>query len=223
VTFNHSRSSFAHQGDGLHIDFGGVNTTLHKSEFSNNNGLGVLSQENTNVNFTDSVTDFDTNDGFQANASGLFILRDRGSFNGAYGFDVPSTADGNGTINGFYGMGNGAGIGYLYQASLANLYTGSTSNVYEAEEQDGVVGVTDTADWTTAYSGFSGEGAVDFNANHLTNGLLSFNRVGAAANGNYQITFRYSNGTNGTLSMALTVNGATQLPVSFPSTGSNST
>jgi hypothetical protein len=227
VSISHSRFDDAHTGDGLHIDFGGVNTTIEKSEFSGNRGYGILSQQNVNVTMSGTRTDFNTNDGIQIDAAGLNMQDNSGSLNGGYGFNIPDTLDGNGHLNGFWGYYDGSDIGYFYEASIANI-TGnlsnpSTPNLYEAEQADGVLGPTDTADWTTAYSGFSGVGAVDFNANHLTNGLLSFSHVGAVAAGSYSMTLRYSNGTSATQTMALTVNGVAQTALSFPSTGTNST
>jgi hypothetical protein len=226
VTISHSRFDAAHTGDGLHIDFGGANTTIVKSEFSENRGYGILSQENVNVTMSGTRTDFNTNDGIQVDAAGLNLDTNEGSYNGAYGFDIPDTLDGNGHLNGYWGYGNGADIGYFYESSIANI-TGNgypvTANLYEAEQADGVLGPIDTADWTTAYSGFSGVGAVDFNANHIPNGSLSFSHVGAVSAGNYSMTLRYSNGTDATQTMSLTVNGVTQTALSFPTTNNDST
>ncbi len=227
VNIIHSRFNASHLGDGLHIDFGGINTTITKSEFSSNNGLGILSQGNLNVTFQDSITDFNTNDGIQVDASGLFILRDRGNYNGGYGFNVPDTLDGNGHINGYYGYGDNPDIGYLYEASYSNG-TGDQSypasaNYYPAVEADGVLGVNDTANWTVAYPGYQGVGAVDFNANHLTNGSLTFSHVGSATTDTHGLILGYSNGSNGPLLMNLTVNGVAQPQIPFPSTGSYST
>lgn len=227
VTISHSRFNNAHTGDGLHIDFGGVNTTITKSEFSGNNGYGILSQENVNVTMTGTRTDFNANDGIQIDAGGLNLLHNAGSLNGGYGFNIPDTLDGNGNLNGYWGYYDRPDIGYFYESAIANI-TGdlsypSTPNLYEAEQADGVTGPTDTADWTTSYNGFSGVGAVDFNANHLTNGLLSFSHVGAVAAGTYSMTLRYSNGTSATQTMSLTVNNVAQTALSFPPTGSNST
>ncbi len=227
VTITHSRFNDAHTGDGLHIDFGGVNTTIIKSEFTGNNGLGILSQQNVNVTMSSTRTDFNTNEGIQVDAAGLNLLTNEGSYNGSYGFNIPDTLDGNGYLNGYWGYGDGGDIGYFYEASIANI-TGdgypTSPNFYEAEQADGVLGVTDTADWTTAYSGFSGVGAVDFNANHITvPGQLSFSHVGAVTAGSYPMTIRYSNGTGSTQTMSLTVNGVAQSALSFPATTNNST
>ena len=224
VNIVHSRFNSAHTGDGLHIDFGGINTTITKSEFSSNNGYGILSQGNLNVTFQDSITDFNTNDGIEVDASGLFILRDRGNYNGGYGFNVPATLDGNGTINGYYGYGDNPDIGYLYEATYSNG-TGDQSypasqDFYPAVEADGVLGVNDTANWTVAYPGYQGVGAVDFNANHLSNGSITFPHVGSATTAAHGLIFGYSNGSTGAVTMNLAVNGVAQTPISFPSTGS---
>ncbi len=225
VTITHSRFNDAHTGDGLHIDFGGANTTITKSEFSGNNGIGILSQQNVNVTMSSTRTDFNTNDGIQIDAAGLNLLTNEGSYNGGYGFNIPDTLDGNGHLNGYWGYGDAPDIGYFYQSSIANI-TGNgyptSPNFYEAEQADGVLGVNDTADWTTSYAGFSGVGAVDFNANHiLIPGQLTFSHVGAVTAGSYPLTLRYSNGSGATQTMSLTVNGVAQGALSFPATASN--
>jgi hypothetical protein len=227
VVISHSYLDHAHLGDGLHVDFGGVNTTINKSEFSNNHGLGILTQNNPNVTISNTRTDHNANDGIQTNASGLYILQDEGSFNGGYGVNIPATMDGNGHLDGYFGSGNNPDIAYFYQVTPINFTSNggldTTPNVYEAEGESGVLGPIDTADWTTAYPGFSGVGAVDFNANHLSNGLLTFSRVGAPSTGTFPLTFRYSNGSTGPETLTFTVNGVTQTPLTFPVTGSYST
>ena len=155
----------------------------------------------------------------------LLVQRSIASYNQSVGF---YNIGGSGAYNYIFGVGNVGGLDTLYGLggygiTDLDLVSTTTPNVYEAEFADGPTGATDTADWTTAYSGFSGAGAVDFNANHLTNGLLSFSHVGVVAAGNYSITFRYSNGSGVTLSMPLTVNGVARTPISFTSTGSYST
>jgi len=227
VVISHSYLDHAHLGDGLHVDFGGVNTTINKSEFSNNHGLGILTQNNPNVTISNTRTDHNANDGIQTNASGLYILQDEGSFNGGYGVNIPATMDGNGHLDGYFGNGNNPDIAYFYQVTPINFTSNggldTTPNVYEAEGESGVLGPVDTADWTTAYPGFSGVGAVDFNANHLSNGMLTFSRVGAPSTGSFPLVFRYSNGSSGPEMMIFTVNGVTQTPLTFPVTGSYST
>jgi len=221
VTISHSRFDNAHTGDGLHIDFGGVNTVISKSEFSGNNGYGILSQQNVNVTMEDTQTDFNQNDGIQIDAGGLFLLRNSGSLNHGYGFNIPDTLDGNGTLNGYWGYYNSPDIGYFYEVPNISNITGNmsypgTPNLYEAEQASGVLGPVDTADWTTAYPGFSGVGAVDFNAKHLTNGLLTFPTVGAVSSGTYSMSIRYYNATSAIQTMALTVNGVAQPALTFP-------
>jgi len=223
VTITHSRFIHAHTGDGLHFDFGGIDYTISKSEFSGNNGIGILSQNNSNVTIQDSILDFNQNDGIQIDANNLVIQRDRASYNWGYGFDV---VGGSGSSFGLYGFGDRGGIGYFVQTGsqpFGNLTDSTTPNLYEAEEADGVIGANDTADWTTAYAGFSGVGAVDFNASHLSDGLLTFPQVGVVTTGMYTTTFRYSNGTTGNLYMPYTVNGYAAGTITFPATGSWST
>lgn len=72
-------------------------------------------------------------------------------------------------------------------------------------------------------SGYSSIGAVDFNVNHLSNGLLTFPAVGAVGGGTYSTTWAYSNGTTSPLSMPLTINGVSAGTINFPPTGGWST
>jgi hypothetical protein len=226
VTVTHCRFDNAHAGDGLHFDFGGTNYLITKSEFNGNIGYGILSQSPTSgATIQDSIMDLNKLYGDYNSVNSLLVQRSIASYNQSVGF---YNLGGSGAYNYLFGVGNVGGLDTLYGlggygVTDLDLVSTTTPNVYEAEFADGPTGATDTADWTTAYSGFSGAGAVDFNANHLTNGLLSFSHVGAVAAGNYSITFRYSNGSSGTLSMPLTVNGVARTPISFTSTGSYST
>jgi hypothetical protein len=106
VEIDHTRSNNALTGDGLHIDFGGNGYTIRKSEFTGNNGLGLLSQNDNNVTVEDTKFDFNTNEGIQINAGGLLLTRDETSDNGGYGLQIPSTADGAGLVYGFYSYQN---------------------------------------------------------------------------------------------------------------------
>jgi hypothetical protein len=230
VEIDHTRSNNALTGDGLHIDFGGYFYTIRKSEFSGNNGLGILSQQDNSVTVEDSKIDFNTNDGIQIDAGGLLLTRDQMNHNGGYGFNIPDTADGNGQVNGVYTLGDGA-TDYFYQASI-NDFTiyGPPANVYPAIQATGVTGVVDTADWTLNYPGYTYMGAVDFNANHLTDGSITFPYVGATVEGtpgsgvgSYPLVFRYSNGTSSAQTMNVSVNGGAPVALSFPPTGSYST
>ena len=137
VNISHSYLDHSHLGDGLHVDFGGVNTTINKSEFSNNHGLGILTQGNPNVTISNTRTDHNTNDGIQTDASGLYILQDEGGFNGGYGVNIPDTMDGNGHLNGYFGSGNSEDIAYFYEVTPVNFTSNggldTTPNVYEAE------------------------------------------------------------------------------------------
>jgi hypothetical protein len=230
VEIDHTRSDNAITGDGLHIDFGGYFYTIRKSEFSGNNGLGLLSQQDNSVTIEDSKIDFNTNDGLQIDAAGLVLDRNEMNFNGNYGLNIPDTADGNGQVNGIYTVGDGA-TDYFYGANIQDFtLSNPNANVYAAIQATGVTGVEDTADWTLNYPGYTYMGAVDFNANHLANGSITFPYVGAAIEGtpgsgvgSYQMAFRYSNGTDNNQTLNLSINGAPPVPITFPPTGSYST
>jgi fibronectin type 3 domain-containing protein len=225
VTVTHSRFLNAHAGSGLHLNFGNTGILITKSEFSGNLQEGLSNQSGSGNTVQDSIFNNNGVDGVYSASPNVLVQRSVAGYNGDGGF---YNIGGTGQYNYLFGLGNLNGLDELYGlggygvTDLDQINT-TTPNVYEAEFADGPTGATDTADWTTAYSGFSGAGAVDFNANHLTNGLLSFSHVGVVSAGNYSITFRYSNGSSGTLSMPLTVNGVAQTPISFPATASNST
>jgi len=229
VEIDHTRSDNAITGDGLHIDFGGFFYTIRKSEFSGNNGLGLLSQNDNVVTVEDSKIDFNTNDGLQIDAAGLVLNRNEMNFNGGYGLNIPDTGDGNGQVNGIYTVGDAA-TDYFYGANIQDFtLSNPNANVYAAIQATGVTGVEDTADWTLNYPGYTYMGAVDFNANHLTNGSITFPYVGATMEGtpgsgvgNYPLVFRYSNGTTQNQILNLSINGAAPVPVTFPPTGSYS-
>jgi hypothetical protein len=235
VEIDHTRSNDALTGDGLHFDFGGFAYTIRKSEFSGNNGLGILSQDMSNVTIEDSKLNFNRNEGILAtNTSGLLFTRDEMSYNVSYGFDVPGTPDNNGLVNGVYAVQDddlGSGANFVIGAGLANYTEGNPgANTYAAIQAYGVIGVADTADWTLNYPGYSYVGAVDFNANHLSNGSITFRYVGATLEGTpgsgfgyYPLNFRYSNGTSANQTLNLSVNGGAAVPLSFPPTGSYST
>jgi hypothetical protein len=223
VEIDHTRSDNALTGDGLHIDFGGYFYTIRKSEFSGNNGYGILSQQDNSVTIEDSRLDYNTADGIQIDAGGLVLTRDQMNVNSNYGFEIPDTADGNGLVNGVYTLGDG-GTDYFYQAAIVDFTIyGPPANTYPAVMATGVTGVVDTADWTLNYPGYTYEGAVDFNANHLSNGSITFQVGNAAATGSYPLVVRYSNGTSGNQTMNLSVNGGAAVAVNFPSTQSYST
>jgi hypothetical protein len=230
VEIDHTRSNNALTGDGLHIDFGGQGYTIRKSEFSGNNGLGILSQQDNNVTVEDTRLDFNTNEGIQIDAGGLLLTRDTTNYNGGYGLQIPSTADGAGLVYGFYSIGNDPlntggdfGPNYVYQAAQVD-YTESNPgpNTYPAIKADGVLGVADTGDMTLNY-GYTYVGAVDFNANHLSNGAVTFQVGNAVATGAYPLNIRYSNGTSSNQTMNLSINGGAAVPVTFAPTGSYST
>jgi hypothetical protein len=230
VEIDHTRSDNALTGDGLHIDFGGYFYTITKSEFSGNNGYGILSQQDQQVTVEDSRIDYNTDDGIQIDAGGLVLTRDQMNINSGYGFNIPDTADGNGLVNGVYTLGDG-GTDYFYQASLVDFTIyGPPKNTYPAVMATGVTGVVDTANWTLNYPGYTYEGAVDFNASHLTGGSITFPSIGATVEGTpgsgygmYPLVIRYSNGTSANQTLNLSVNGGTQVPITFAPTGSYST
>jgi hypothetical protein len=230
VEIDHTRSDNALTGDGLHIDFGGYFYTIRKSEFSGNNGYGILSQQDNNVTIEDSKIDYNTDDGIQIDAGGLLLTRDQMNINSQYGFDIPDTADGNGLVNGVYTLGDGY-TDYFYQASIVDFTIyGPSANTYPAIQATGVTGVVDTADWTLNYPGYTYMGAVDFNANHLSGGSITFPYVGATVEsvpgsgvGTYPLVIRYSNGTSANQTLNLSVNGGAPVPITFPPTGSYST
>ncbi len=230
VEIDHTRSDNALTGDGLHIDFGGYFYTIRKSEFSGNNGYGILSQQDQQVTVEDSRIDYNTDDGIQIDAGGLVLTRDQMNINSGYGFNIPDTADGNGLVNGVYTLGDG-GTDYFYQASLVDFTIyGPPANTYPAVMATGVTGVVDTADWTLNYPGYTYEGAVDFNANHLSGGSITFPYIGATVEGTpgsgygmYTLVIRYANGTSTNQTLNLSVNGGTLVPITFAPTSSYST
>ena len=225
VTITHSRFLNAHAGAGLHLNFGNTGILIQKSEFSGNQQEGLSNQSGAGNTFQDSIFNNNGVEGVYSGSNNVLVQRSVASYNGDAGF---YNIGGSGQYNYLFGLGNVNGLDILYGlggygVTDLDQVSSTTPNVYEAEFADGPTGATDTADWTTAYAGFSGAGVVDFNANHLSNGLLTFSHVGVVSSGSTSITFRYSNGATGTLSMPLTVNGVAQTPISFPSTGSNST
>jgi hypothetical protein len=221
VTVSHSRFDNAHAGDGLHFDFGASGYLIEKSEFSGNRGEGILDQGDTNNVIVDTLTSYNSDNGIYSSDSGRLVSRIVASDNGNVGF---YGLGGSGTYNGIAGFANTAGFSTIYGlggygVTASNELSATVPNVYLAILANGPLGVADTADWSTAYPGYSSIGEVDFNANHLTNGLLTFN-VGAVGSGNYSATMRYSNGTPTTLAMPLAVNGVAIGSVAFPPTGS---
>jgi len=221
VYVTHSRFMDAHTGDGLHFDFGASYYFISKSEFSGNNGEGILDQGSTNINIQDSIFSGNSNDGVNASSSNDLLTRNYASYDGGYGFNI----QGGETSTGLYGVGDGEGIGFFnYTAgTFGNLLESTTANQYLAILANGVVGASDTADWTTALSGTTSIGAVDFNANHLSDGKLVFPNVSVAATGSYPVAIRYANGAATANSLILHVNGKSFGRIAFPSTGSSST
>jgi hypothetical protein len=220
VNISHSRFIHAHTGDGLHFDFGSSVYTISKSEFSGNNGIGILDQGGSEETVVDTIANGNQNDGFQMSSSGSQYLRDIASNDWGFGYN---NGGGSGIASALAAFNDGSGFGQFFAYSFGNLLESTTPNQYLAILAQGATGADDTADWSTAYGGYSTVGEVDFNANHLTNpGLLVFD-VGAVGAGNYSATIRYSNGTSSTLPLALNVNGVHIGNVMFPPTGSWST
>lgn len=225
----HSRFIHAHTGDGLHFDFSASYYLIAKSEFSYNHGEGVLDQGSAAINIQDSIFSWNVNDGYNASSSGELLTRSIASYDGSYGFNI----QGGESSFDLAGFGDGEGIGFFnYSAgTFGALVNGTTANQYLAVLANGVTGATDTADWVTSLSGYEGGtlsgysqiGAVDFNQNHLTNGMLTFPAVGVVGSGNYTLSWIYSNGTTSTLHMPLTVNGVSAGSIAFPPTGGWST
>jgi hypothetical protein len=220
VSISHSRFIHAHTGDGLHFDFGSSVYTISKSEFSGNNGIGILDQGGSEETVVDTIANGNQNDGFQMSSSGSQYLRDIASNDWGFGYN---NGGGSGIASALAAFNDGSGFGQFFAYSFGNLLESTTPNQYLAILAQGATGADDTADWSTAYGGYSTVGEVDFNANHLTNpGLLVFD-VGAVGAGNYAATIRYSNGMSSTLPLALNVNGVHIGNVMFPPTGSWST
>ncbi len=228
----HSRFDAAHTGDGLHFDFSASYYQIQKSEFSNNNGEGILDQGSTNNVIQDTIINANSNDGINLGSNNGLITRDIASYNAGYGYNVPGST----LSDNVYGVGDGQGIGDFVDYIFANLLLAAnpSANNYPAILANGVTGVTDTADWvtslgtpnsyyTTSISGYSTIGAVDFNTNHLKNGAITFPAIGSTATAPTSIALRYSNGTSGTLSLNVSVNGGTPQLVSFAPTGGWST
>ena len=229
VTISHCRFDNSHGGDGLHFDFGASNYTISKSEFSGNVGEGILDEGNAGIVIEDSVMNFNGltpggngENGIDAYSNNLFDTRLQTNYNGQYGIQH---LGGTGNFTGFETLGNAAGPFYIlgvggYGTNVTNVMFGPTANVYPAVLAQGALGPADTADWTTQYPGYTTLGEVDFDANHLTNGKLTFQNVGVVGAGTYQVSLRYANGAGQTLAMPLTVNGKSAGTLSFPPTTS---
>ena len=215
VNISHSRFDHAWTGDGLHFDFGASAYTITKSEFSGNNGIGILDQGGSDISVTETIADNNQNDGFNFSSNNNSYIRDIANGNWGFGYD---NGGGNGLAAALMGAGDAQTFGQFFGDNFGQLFFGTSPNVYPAFLARGAAGPIDTADWSTTYTGYSTIGEVDFNANHLTNGLLVFD-VGAVGAGTYAATIRYSNGTPGTLQMPVTVNGRPQGLISFPPTG----
>jgi hypothetical protein len=82
---------------------------------------------------------------------------------------------------------------------------------YEAENRSGSKGCANAAN----YGGFSGSGFVDFGGN---GSYIEWNKVSAAAAGEYTLKVRYANAGAGPRPAAITVNGADAGAIDFAST-----
>ncbi len=232
VTITHSRFVNSHGGDGLHFDFGASNYTISKSDFSGNAGEGVLDEGDTGITIQDITANLNGQtsgvngqNGIDTYSNGATETRIETNFNQSYGVQH---LGGSGSLDGIAAIGNAGGAFYVfgtggYGTTLTDTFTSTTPNQYPAVLAQGTLGVADTADWTTQYPGYTNLGAVDFNANHLSNGLLTFTNVGSVGGGRTVITLRYANGASTTLKMPISVNGKTAGVLSFPPTGGWST
>jgi hypothetical protein len=217
VSIDHSRFDTSWLGDGLHFDFGSSLYTITKSEFSGNEGEGILDQGNFGITITDTAVNGNRNDGLNTGSNGALFTRDIASGNYGFGFN---NGGGSGNAYALAALNDLGGFGQFFGDNFGLLLGSLTPNVYPAILATGPIGPVDTADWTTAYPGYSTIGAVDFNARHLTDGLLVFTGVGVTSTGSYTASFQYSNGSGGPLTMMVDVNNAKKpKKISFPSTG----
>jgi hypothetical protein len=215
VNITRSRFDNAWTGDGLHFDFGASAYTIDKSEFSGNNGIGILDQGGSQISVTSTIANYNQNDGFNFSSNANTYERDIANYDWGFGYD---NGGGSGLAAAIMGVGDAQTFGQFFGDNFGQLFFGTSPNVYPAFLAHGATGPSDTADWSTTYPGYSTIGEVDFNQNHLANGLLGFD-VGAVGAGNYTATIRYSNGTSGNLQMPVSVNGKAQGIVDFPPTG----
>jgi hypothetical protein len=226
VNMSNCTSSWSDTGSGVHLDFIGSTSTYNFSQcdFSDNSGYGILCQGYNNSSPKISVqgcrvvcngVDGNSEDGLDIDANGA-ITTSRLDYNAQYGaliIGVNTTS-----LAYFTAIGNLTGPNYSH-SQVNNQLSSTTANVYEAELADGVTGPGNTADWSTSLGGDT-LGAVDFNANHGSNGHITWPNVSAPAAGAYPLTFSYSNGSAYTLAMPLTVNGVYVSTVRFAPTGS---
>jgi hypothetical protein len=219
VSIFQSRFDNALTGDGLHFDFGSSVYTIEKAEFSGNNGIGILDQGGSLISVEDTVANNNQNDGYNMSSNSANYQRLLSNYNWGFGYN-----NGGGSGGAFFlgAFGDGDGFGQFFGYGFGALIDSTTPNVYLGILGQGVEGIANTADWSDVYPGFSTVGYVDFNANHLSNGLLTLN-VGAVGKGSYTASIAYSNGTTSTLTMPLSVNGVSLGGISFPPTGSWST
>ena len=216
VTVSHSRFDNAWLGDGLHFDFGSSVYTISKSEFNGNNGEGILDQGGSNEQVTDTTANGNRNDGFNMSSNSSGYQRLEANNNWGFGYN---NGGGSGGAFSLVAFGDAGGFGQFFGYGFGALLNSTTANQYLAILAQGALGPADTADFSTAYSGYSTIGEVDFNARHIGNGgVLTFN-VGAVGKNNYSASVRYSNGTTSTLAMSLLINGASIGRISFPPTG----
>ncbi len=221
VNIDHSRFDTSWLGDGLHFDFGSSAYNITKSEFSGNEGEGILDQGNVGITITDTAMNGNRNDGLNTGSNGALFTRDIASYNYGFGFN---NGGGSGNAFALAALNDLGGFGQFFGDNFGLLLGGLTPNVYPAILATGPIGPVDTADWTTAYPGYSTIGAVDFNARHLTDGLLVFTGVGVTSSGDYTASFQYSNGSTKPLTMLLDVNNAKKpKKITFPPTGGWST
>jgi hypothetical protein len=228
VTISHSRFVNSHGGDGLHFDFGASNYTISKSDFSGNAGEGVLDEGNTGITIQDITANLNGQassangqNGIDTYSNGAVETRIETDFNQSFGVQH---LGGSASLTGIAAIGKTSGPFYVfgtggYGTTLTDTLTAATPNQYPAVLAQGTLGAADTADWTTQYPGYTTLGAVDFNANHLADGKLTFSNVGAVGAGRIMATLRYANGSGAALTMPIFVNGKSAGALSFPPTG----
>lgn len=227
VSMLNSISSWSRAGFGAHLDFAGsvAAYSFVQCEFNGDEGYGIFLQDGGSAGAPTLLlqgcrVQFNgqsgSGDGLNLAANGP-VLTSRLEFNRGYGANISDNVP----LLNFITNGNTTDAFFSYDTVANWLYT-VTPNLYEAERADGVTGPFNTADWSTTVGG-NAAGAVDFNANHGSDGTITWSTVSAPSAGVYPLVFSYANGSAFTLAMPLTVNGSYVKTVLFPPTGGWST
>ncbi len=229
VNMNHCYSGWTRTGMGVHLDFSGsvgVPNSFTQCEFNGCAGNGILNQKDAFSGGGNPIQiygcKFQFNGLSGGDGSGIdtdlngSLQASRLEFNNSYGAYIRDSV---GLFNDYFN-GNGIDL-YWSHGPVANIASGSSANAYDAVLADGVTGPNNTGDWSTSYvgSGSAGEGVVDFNANHSSNGLLNWSIVSSTVNGSRTLTIHYSNGTSTNVTMNMIVNGGAPSLLTFPPTG----